>query len=188
MMLITLYLCLCGLEWSHNRRIHCCRSITRSYYRNSVGALLVYDITKRRSFEHLEDWLDEAQMHIEPHKAVYMVIGHKADRDEERAVTYKEGKHFAEFHGLRFLETSAKTGQNIEEAFQLITRDIHEMLEKGQLKIEDGWDGIKNGYAQTRETLTLEEGEPQESGCCWFHPLRAVECDLWSIYWAFCDP
>ena len=105
-------------------------------------------------------------MHIEPHKAVYMVVGHKADINEERAVTTKEGRHFAEFHGLRFLETSAKTGQNVEEAFQVITKDIYEMLEQGQLRIEEGWDGIKNGYAQPRETFTLMEGEPQSGGCC----------------------
>ncbi|ELU18712.1 hypothetical protein CAPTEDRAFT_6646 [Capitella teleta] len=142
------------------------RSITRSYYRNSVGALLIYDITKRRSFEHLEDWLEEAKIHIEPHKAVYMVVGHKADRDQERAVSTKEGKNFAEFHGLRFIETSAVSGQNVEEAFQLITKDIYQMLEKGLLKIEDDWDGIKTGYAQPKETFTLEEGEPHEAGCC----------------------
>nr|XP_050028350.1 ras-related protein Rab-39B-like [Dermacentor andersoni] len=49
------------------------RSITRSYYRNSVGALLLYDITRRASFEHLVDWLFEVKRHIEPHKVIYQV-------------------------------------------------------------------------------------------------------------------
>lgn len=127
----------------------------------------MYDISKRKSFQHLEEWLEEAKVHIEPHKAVYMIIGHKADIDQERAVTTKEGKQFAEFHGLRFLETSAKNGQNVEEAFTCITRDIYELLERGQIKPEEGWDGIKNGYGkQPQESLTLVEGETESGGCC----------------------
>ncbi len=106
------------------------------------------------------------RIHIEPHKACYIVIGHKADMEAERAVTTREGKTFADFHGLQFLETSAKTGQNVEEAFSSITKEIYAFLERGQFQIQDGWDGIKNGYAQARETLTLAEGEPEGGGCC----------------------
>lgn len=56
------------------------RSITKSYYRNSIGVLLMYDITKRSTFEHLEEWLYEVKMHIEPQKAIYMIVGHKSDQ------------------------------------------------------------------------------------------------------------
>ncbi len=142
------------------------RSITRSYYRNSVGAMLVYDITKRQSFEHLEDWLEESKLHIEPHRAVFLIVGHKADMDDQRAVTTREGQQFADFHGLKFIETSAKTGQNVEEAFQIVTKDVYEMLDRGQVSVEEGWDGIKNGYTRPRESFTLMEGEAQSGGCC----------------------
>ncbi|GAB1604758.1 ras-related protein Rab-39B-like [Argonauta hians] len=142
------------------------RSITRSYYRNSVGALIVYDITKRSSFEHLEDWLKESQLHIEPHKAVYVIVGHKSDKDNDRKVTTREGRQFAEYHGLRFLETSAKTGTNVEEAFLVVARDIYQMLEEGKITVEEGWDGVKNGFARPKETLHLVEGEPEGGGCC----------------------
>ena len=128
----------------------------------------MYDITNRRSFEHLEGWLSEAQLHIEPQRAVYAIIGHKADRDTERAVTAKEGRHFAEFHGARFLETSARTGQNVEETFLTVTRDIYRMLESGHVYMEDGWDGIKAGYAHPRDSIILEQHEQESSGgCCW---------------------
>ena len=142
------------------------RSITRSYYRNSVGALLVYDITKRCTFEHIEDWYEEAKMHIEPHRAVFILVGTKCDIESNREVTTEEGKQFAEFHGLKFLETSSKSGQNVEEAFLSVTRDIHSMLETGNLKMKEGWDGIKNGYARPDETFQLMEGEAQSGGCC----------------------
>lgn len=64
------------------------RSITKSYYRNSVGALLVYDITNRKSFEHLPAWISEARRHIQPHEPVFAVVGCKVDlvkEEDERA-------------------------------------------------------------------------------------------------------
>ena len=128
--------------------------------------MLVYDITKRRSFEHLEDWLEEARLHIEPHNALYLIVGHKCDMEAKRAVTQREGRAFADFHGLKFIETSAKTGQNVEEAFCTIARDVFDMLERGQIKVEEGWDGVKNGYARPRESFTLIEGESEGGGCC----------------------
>lgn len=142
------------------------RSITKSYYRNSVGVILVYDITKRRSFEHLEEWLEEARLHIEPQRAIYMAVGHKSDMESARAVGTKEGKHFADFHGLKFLETSARTGQNVEEVFLTITKDVYRMLEDGQVYVEDGWDGIKQGYAQPRDGVLLRSVDHGSGGCC----------------------
>ena len=126
----------------------------------------MYDITKRSSFEHLEDWLEESKIHIEPHKAVFMVIGHKFDMEGDRKVSTREGKQFADFHGLKFMETSAKTGKNVEEAFLAITRDVYGMLERGEIGVEEGWDGIKNGYARPREHFQLIEGESEGGGCC----------------------
>ena len=55
------------------------RSITKSYYRNSVGALLVYDICNRDSYKHIPVWMMEAKRHIEPHKAVFILVGCKLD-------------------------------------------------------------------------------------------------------------
>jgi len=128
--------------------------------------LLVYDICKRSSFEHLEDWLAEAKFHIESRRSVYMVVGHKADMEAERVVSAKEGKQFADFHNMRFIETSAKTGQNVEEAFLRTTKDVFNMLGQGQIAVEDGWDGVKNGYTHKRETFSLAEEEPEGNRCC----------------------
>ncbi|XP_077485746.1 RAS oncogene family member Rab39 isoform X2 [Amblyomma americanum] len=105
------------------------RSITRSYYRNSVGALLLYDITKRASFEHLVDWLFEVKRHIEPQKVIYQVVACKADMEVSREVSTEEGQAFAEFYGVKFVETSAKTGLNVERAFETIARDIYAKVE-----------------------------------------------------------
>ena len=146
------------------------RSITRSYYRNSVGAVLVYDITNRQSFEHLDEWLDELRLHLLPRQVVYAVVGHKADMAaEQRAVTQAEGRRFAAHHGgLHFLETSAKTGENVEEVFSVIARDIYSMLERGMVQIEEGWDGIKTGFCNGDTCLRLRM--PGGSRCCRSRP------------------
>ncbi|KAJ8931459.1 hypothetical protein NQ314_015645, partial [Rhamnusium bicolor] len=87
------------------------RSITKSYYRNSVGALLVYDICNRVSFEHIPLWMSEARRHIEPHRPVFALVGCKVDlvnNGGQREVSREEAKAFSDQHGLFHVETSAK--------------------------------------------------------------------------------
>ena len=92
------------------------RSITRSYYRGAAGALLVYDITRRETFNHLTRWLEEARQNANG-SMVIMLVGNKGDLDHRRQVSKEEGEKFAQENGLIFLETSAKTAANVEEAF-----------------------------------------------------------------------
>jgi len=122
-----------------------------------VGAILVYDITNRQSFEHLDEWFDELRQQLLPRQAVYAVVGHKVDMaPEHRVVTQSEGRKFAARNGgLHFLETSAKTGENIEEVFAIIARDVYTLLERGVVQIEDGWDGIKTGFCNGDTCLGL---------------------------------
>jgi Ras-related protein Rab-2A len=89
------------------------RSITRSYYRDAAGALLVYDITRRESFNHLTRWLEEARQNGNPNMTI-MLIGNKSDLEQRRTVSTKEGELFAQENGLVFMETSAKTAANVE--------------------------------------------------------------------------
>ncbi|XP_041055310.1 ras-related protein Rab-39B-like isoform X3 [Carcharodon carcharias] len=75
------------------------RSITRSYYRNSVGGLLVFDITNRRSFEHVRDWLEEAKMHVQPYRIIFLLVGHKCDLATQRKVSKEEAEKLAAVSG-----------------------------------------------------------------------------------------
>ncbi len=106
------------------------RSITRSYYRGAAGALLVYDITRRETFNHLTRWLEEARQNANANMVI-MLIGNKLDLEHRRAVSFDEGKKFAEENDLIFLETSAKTARNVEEAFGSTAEKIYSNIQAG---------------------------------------------------------
>jgi len=97
---------------------------TSAYYRGAVGALLVYDIAKRVTFENVERWLKELRDHAVPN-IVVMLVGNKSDLRHLRAVTTEEAKAFAEKNSLSFIETSALDSTNVELAFLTILKEIY---------------------------------------------------------------
>lgn len=109
-------------------------SITRSYYRGADGALLVYDIGRRETFEHLDRWYEEALLNsLNPNLRI-MVVGMKADLESsKRVVSTEEGQEWATSRGLIFMEASAKTAQNVNETFVGIAEQILETFDSDNL-------------------------------------------------------
>ncbi|XP_057376295.1 ras-related protein Rab-39B-like [Daphnia carinata] len=142
------------------------RSITKSYFRNSVGVLLVYDICCRKSFENVSNWMVEAKSHIEPHRAVFILVGCKLDLKDQRQVSTEEAARFADFNEMPFVETSAKTGENVEEAFRIVGQEIYNRVQLGEYSIHDGWDGVKAGYRRAGRDYGLVEAEAAKTTCC----------------------
>ncbi|KAM5144449.1 ras-related protein Rab-4A isoform 3-T5 [Callospermophilus lateralis] len=103
-------------------------SVTRSYYRGAAGALLVYDITSRETYNALTNWLTDARM-LASQSIVILLCGNKKDLDTDREVTFLEASRFAQENELMFLETSALTGENVEEAFVQCARKILNRIE-----------------------------------------------------------
>lgn len=143
------------------------RSITRSYYRNSVGGLLVFDITNRRSFEHVKDWLEEARMHVQPFQIVFLLVGHKCDLVSQREVTREEAEKLSSDCGMKYIETSAKDATNVEESFTILTRDIYELVKNGEISIQDGWEGVKSGFVPNVVHSSEEAVKPRRQCTCW---------------------
>ncbi|CAI9100172.1 OLC1v1037112C1 [Oldenlandia corymbosa var. corymbosa] len=113
------------------------RSITRSYYRAVSGALLVYDISRRETFDNVVFWLKEVRQHVHPDTNI-MLVGNKSDLDpHKREVTTEEGSRLAGDHGLMFLECSARTGQNVEAAFVQTAKAVLERIQPIESDVEE---------------------------------------------------
>lgn len=111
------------------------RAVTSAYYRGAVGALLVYDITKRQSFDHIPRWLEELRSHAD-RNIVIMLIGNKTDLEDQRAVTTEDAREFAQKENLFFLETSALEATNVENAFESVLTEIFNIVNKKTLSSE----------------------------------------------------
>eukprot|EP00331_Platyophrya_macrostoma_P020890 CAMPEP_0176475896 /NCGR_PEP_ID=MMETSP0127-20121128/43854_1 /TAXON_ID=938130 /ORGANISM="Platyophrya macrostoma, Strain WH" /LENGTH=149 /DNA_ID=CAMNT_0017871529 /DNA_START=208 /DNA_END=654 /DNA_ORIENTATION=+ len=134
------------------------RSITRSYYRGSIGALLVYDISRRETFENLAKWLDETKNYANENM-ITILIGNKSDLTNEREVSYEEGEKFAKKNNLMFLETSAKTAHNVEQAFFQTAEEVLKKVETGELDPSNEISGIKMGSEISQTLLNAKKDE-----------------------------
>ncbi|RKP05314.1 ras family-domain-containing protein [Thamnocephalis sphaerospora] len=104
------------------------RSVTRSYYRGAAGAILVYDITRRSTFENIANWLMEVKNATAPHTVMFL-IGNKSDLEGQREVTQQEAQKFAQLHGLLFAEASARTNTHVDECFLDTAARIYDLVE-----------------------------------------------------------
>ena len=139
------------------------QSITRTYYRGAAGALLVYDITRRDTYVHLIKWLSELKENA-PKDITIILIGNKNDLENERQVSYEEGESFAKENGLLFLETSAKTANNIAEAFNLSAMKILNNIPKNVETIPK--DNIKIDIDDNNKNVIKNSKQENKKGCC----------------------
>ncbi|XP_037683908.1 ras-related protein Rab-42 [Choloepus didactylus] len=119
------------------------RCITRSFYRNMVGVLLVFDVTNRKSFEHIRDWHQEVMATQGPDKAIFLLVGHKSDLQSTRCVSAQEAEELAASLGMAFVETSAQNNSNVDLAFDTLANAIRQALQQGDIKLEEDWGGVR---------------------------------------------
>ncbi|XP_058099452.1 ras-related protein Rab11C isoform X2 [Magnolia sinica] len=139
------------------------RAITSAYYRGAVGALMVYDMTKRQTFDNVQRWLRELRDHADSN-IVILMAGNKADLKHLRAVPEEDAKALAEREGLSFLETSAMEALNIEKAFQSILTEIYHIISKKALAAQEAAATAGPGLGTTinvNETSNLSK-----KNCC----------------------
>ena len=130
------------------------RTITSSYYRGAQGIVVVYGLDDKKSFENVKQWVEEIDRYA-GEGVVKLLVGNKCDV-EARQVTREEAEKFAEELKMRYMETSAKTGENVEETFMLTAREIKA---KGVPK-------PKPSAAQTVNTAAAPEQKPGKGCAC----------------------
>lgn len=140
------------------------RAITSAYYRGAVGALMVYDITKRQTFDNVQRWLRELREHADSN-IVIMMAGNKSDLNHLRAVQEDDGHVLAEKEGLSFLETSALEALNIEKAFQTILTEIYHIISKKALAAQEA--ASMPGLPGQGTTINVDaSGNFNKKNCC----------------------
>jgi len=99
------------------------RTITTAYYRGAMGILLVYDVTNKKTFDNITNWL----RNIEEHAAEgveQLLVGNKSDQEDRRVISEEQGQLLAVQHGIDFIECSALSGENVREAFFRMARRV----------------------------------------------------------------
>ena len=139
------------------------RSITRSYYRNTSCALLVYDITSRRTFESLNNWLEDAR-NFGNGAMRFVLVGNKADSEGERQVRREEGEEFARANAMLFFEVSAKETLNVSKMFELLVENVLAAINAGQIDPYNEMSGVKIGLSIARQNAV--PSQPDRKGCC----------------------
>lgn len=171
-------------------------SITRSYFRGASGALLVFDLTRRKTFEHLDPWLVDLRS-IAEENIVIVLVGNKHDlatasenksdgvskpsttgapafKPPSRQVSTEEAEAWCQRNGiLRYVETSAKSGQGVEDAFVEVASKIYGNILRGQYDLNDRRSGVKGPNANPgvlrgqASTVNLKVSDAAKGGQAW---------------------
>lgn len=123
------------------------KSITRSYFRGASGALLVFDITRRNTFDSVTSWLHDLRQ-IAEENIVVVLVGNKSDLEAKRQVSVQEAEEWSRKNGvMRYVETSAKSGEGVERAFLEVAERIYQNIEAGKYDLNDRRSGVKSAQA-----------------------------------------
>ncbi|KAJ5726508.1 uncharacterized protein N7483_007865 [Penicillium malachiteum] len=160
------------------------KSITRSYFRGASGALLVFDISRRSTFFSCTQWLQDLRQ-IAEDGIVVILVGNKTDLagqpsgSNQRQVTQAEAEEWCRLNNIvRYVETSAKSGDGVERAFLEVAERIYRNIEAGRYDLNDRRSGVKGfgasggGNTGAPKTITLgmddamRKGNSWVGGCC----------------------
>jgi small GTP-binding protein len=160
------------------------RSLTSTFFGRADGFVLTYDISNRPSFDHVIGWMRDIKTRAPPDCDV-VLCGNKSDLDNDRVVTFEEGKQLADEYGVQFFETSALTGQNVEKMFFALSATIkrkridefdhsHATSAVTPLRTANSADGGNGSASGDNRTVNLsapfnggqDNSGSMKSGCC----------------------
>ena len=127
------------------------RNVTKSYFQSSQGLLVVYDITDKESFDKIKFWIENIKNNA-PENAKLILVGNKCDLANERKVTIEDGENKARNYNIKFFESSAKDGTNVNELFFYLANEIYQ--------------NDKTKEKDNKKTMQLDSKKKEKKGCC----------------------
>lgn len=133
------------------------RSLTTAFFRDAMGFLLMFDLTSQQSFLNVRNWMSQLQANAYCENPDIILIGNKADLPDQREVNEQQAQELAAKYSIPYFETSAATGQNVEQAVEalldLIMQRMEQCVEKSQLaeSLNGGNSGILEGEKPTEK-------------------------------------
>ncbi|XP_038646454.1 ras-related protein Rab-27B [Scyliorhinus canicula] len=135
------------------------RSLTTAFFRDAMGFLLIFDLTSQQSFLNVRNWISQLQANAYCENPDVVLIGNKADLFDQREVQENQAKELADKYGIPYFETSAATGDGIDEAIiallDLIMKRMEQSVDKSEIP-----DSVNGGSAQK-----LKAADPNEKKC-----------------------
>ena len=136
------------------------KAITTTYYKGAKGALIVYDITRKETFDSVDRWISELNNSGDKNMTM-LLIGNKCDLDSQRQVTKEQGEEKAKAFKVAFLETSASSGENLDVAFEMIMKEVYNKC-KNEIEEDDGMEEMHMG-----QEIDLTKQRPKvKRNCC----------------------
>ena len=138
-------------------------SLVRSYFRNKIGAIIVFDLTDRETFISVRQWIKEIKLFCSP-EIIIILVGNKIDLKDKRQVTYEEANKFAKDHDIHYFEVSAKDNRQIKDMFERITETItNKYITNRDISIDRLPDGISIGG----NYIVSIDKPIEKKGCCY---------------------
>jgi small GTP-binding protein len=138
------------------------KSLTQNYFKNAEGVLLTYDITNSESFDNLKEWISSIKKNMEG-KDIFIpviIIGNKIDMEDSRETSKEDAEKFAKENNYKYFETSAKTGEGVDDAIRELVIQI--LKQNGQI---DDQKEARASSVQIKEE-NLDKKSEKKKGCC----------------------
>ncbi len=135
------------------------KALTPNYFRNAEGVVLVYDVTNSESFENLKFWINSIKSNL-GEKNIFIpiiIIGNKIDMEDMRDITKEDASKFAKENNYKYFETSAKTGEGVDEAIRDLVNQVLANSDKNE---------AAKGERKSVKIEDNKENNQKKKGCC----------------------